>query len=397
MIYFAEYLVKNFKKQQEKETTQDEIDEAEKRKEVSKEEALSKAKRAVLTSRPGSDARLQANKDLLQLQFEQETAFLDKKSELYLLKNEERIQAEKDLEKEATLAKIDNIMQYVGFFQDALNSLNQFITNRENAQFAKEKAANDKKKKSYKDQLDNKLLSQGQYDKKINQVNEEQDRKERELKRKQAEREKSLAVFRAITDTAAAVIKSYIAGGGWPFGIPFALAMGIAGGLQIAAIKNAPLPELAKGDWFTTGGKHSDPGGGIPIEIERDEAVITAAAMTDKNRYTITGTGAQITSALNSRAGGVNWAGGAVIQMAGSSRINPGLPKIMEQGGIVRPIDGSQSNTTNIDNSMAIIAEIKAMRDDMKAWKTKIKGEWVIKDLDDTRKLYDAAKKASGF
>lgn len=390
---------KNFKKQQEKETTQDAIDESEKRKEVAAQEALSKAKRNVLISRPGSDARLQANKDLLQLQFEQETAFLDKKSELYLLKQAELNEALKELDKQATLDKIDNIMQYVGFFQDALNSLNQFITNRENAQFAKEKAANDKKKKSYKDQLDNKLISQGQYDKKINQVNEDQDRKERELKRKQAEREKSLNIFNAFINNASAIVKT-MTSVPFPFNIPLAIAQGIAGGLQIAAIKNAPLPELGKGDWFTTGDKHSDPSGGIPVKIERDEAVISAAAMTDKNRYTVTGTTAQITSALNSKAGGIKWAGGAVVKMAGSSRINPELPRIMAQGGTVRSITENQSNDSNSETNLLLkqlIAKQVENTEELKNMKTKLHAVVSIKEYREQEKLYDAAKKASGF
>ncbi len=392
--------LKKFRKDKEKETTQDAIDESEKRKEIADREELSKAKRAVITSRPGSDARLEANKKLLQLQFEQETKFLDELSELYQLKDAERIKAREDLERQHIIDKIDGIMQYVGFFQDALNSLNQFITNRENAQFAKEKASNDRKKKSYKDQLDNKLLSQGQYDKRVNQINEEQDRKERELRRKQAEREKSLALFRAITDTAAAVVKSYVAGGGWPFGIPLALAMGVAGALQIAAIKNAPLPELAKGNWFTTGDKHSDPSGGIPVKIERDEAVITAAAMTDKNRYTVTGTTAQITSALNSRAGGVNWAGGAVIQMAGSSRINPELPRIMAQGGVVRQISDNQTTDNTAETNLLLkqlIARQVENTEEIKNMKTKLHAVVSIKEYREKEKLFEAAKKASGF
>lgn len=137
--------------------------------------------------------------------------------------------------------------------------------------------------------------------------------------------------------------------------------------------------------------------------IERDEAVMSAAAMTDEKEYTVTGTTAQITSALNSRNGGVNWAGGFVVQMPRwrterPASINPSMPRIMEQGGVVRPLQKADNGRqTTDDSNNALLVEMKGMREDMKNWKTKLKGDWVIKDLDDTRAFYDTAKKASGL
>ena len=76
------------------------------------------------------------------------------------------------------------------------------------AKYDDNKAANDAKKKAYKDQFDQKLISKGQYDKKVTEADLEMDKKERALKRKQAEREKALNIFQAIVNTASAVAEA---------------------------------------------------------------------------------------------------------------------------------------------------------------------------------------------
>ena len=397
---------KNWIKQQEKEITQNAVEETDKRIENAKREELARAQRAVLTSKgKGVDAELAAKKALLQLQFQQETEFLDKKSELYLLKQEELNQQMADMDRQANLQKIDNVMQYVGFFQDALSSLNAIISAKENRQLAEDKKRNDQKRTNYKKQLDNKLISQAQYDLKMAQLNEEQEKKEKEIRRRQAKREKALNLFNAIVNNAAAVLKT-MASVPFPVNIPLAIAQGIAGGLQIAAIAKAPLPELGTGDWIRKGPKHKDKEKGIPVLIERDEAVMSAAAMTDNNVYTVSGTPAQITSALNSKNGGANWANGAVIQMAQWRRekpaaINPKMARIMEQGGIVRPIEGVTNTTTNNEETNGLLRQLiqkqEENTEEIKTMKTKLHAVVSIKEYREKEAQYEASKKASGM
>jgi TP901 family phage tail tape measure protein len=385
-----------FKKDLEKKTTDNEISESEQRKANASEEALSKAKRAILTSRPGSKARVTAQKALLQLQFDEETKFLDKKSELYLLAQQELNDALKAIDEDSTKGKIAALLQYAEYVKDALSSLTQFVNNREQAAFNREKSINDKKKRSYKDQLDNKLISQAQYDKKVAALQDEQDKREREMRRKQAKREKSLNIFQAIINTGSAIVEALP-------NIPLSIIAGILGGIQVAAIASTPLPELGRGNWVRDGNTHAN--GGINANIERNEAVISAAAMTDANTYTVTGTTAQITSALNNQAGGANWAGGAIVKKAAwltdrPAVFNSDLPKIMEQGGIVRPISGNAGNASADEMNVLLRKNNQLLEEQLKV--TKEKNERLhavvsIKEYREQEAKYEASKKASSL
>lgn len=386
--------VYTFRKNLEEQTTKGIIDENEKRKADAEKDSLAKADRNVLTAKPNSDAYFDELRARLKIKTELELANEDFSNEQILLKNEQLSADLKEIDGQQTQAKIDSVFKYIGYFQEALNSLNQFINNREQSSFNKEKASNDKKKKGYKDQLDNKLISQAQYDKKIVELQEKQDKEERALRRKQAQREKALNIFSAVINTARAIVSALP-------NIPLSIIAGVLGGLQVAAIASTPLPELAKGDWIRDGKKHSQ--GGINANIESGEAVISAAAMDSNKQYNVFGTTAQITSALNSQAGGANWAGGAIVKSAKwinerPAGINSALPQILEQGGIVRPL-----NNTNADSGEGttilkeLLAAQKENTQEIKTMKKTLKAVVVLKEIRDTEKNYETAKAASGM
>lgn len=299
-------------------------------------------------------------------------------------------------DKEERLELIQKTQETANQVIDIAAQIAEALNNKEQAQFNKEKKNNDAKAAGYKKQLDGKLLSQAQYDKKIAALNEEQDRKKHELDVKAFKRQKALQLANTIINTAAGVAASF------PdlIKMVFIAAVGLA---QILKITSQKPPEAAKGDWFRNGPSHSQ--GGIPVIIEGDEAVITKKAMNDKDVVTVTGTTAQITSALNKRGGGVNWAGGAtVVDMPAwrtqrPASINPNMSRIMEQGGVVRKLPGSSAGDGNEQTELLKRNNqlLEQQINEMKNWKTKIKGEWVIKDLDATRAKYDQAKNVSGL
>lgn len=307
-------------------------------------------------------------------------------------------QSEEEKEKKALAERIRNVIEYANVFQDVMNSLSRYATAREENLLAKDRKANDEKKKNLKKQLDAKLLSEAQYNIKVAQLDEELAAKEREIRRQQAKREKALNIFQSIVNTASAVAEALP-------NIPLSIAVGIAGAIQTALIASTPLPELGTGGWIKKGDKHSAPSKGIPALIERDEAVMSAAAMTDKKVYNVIGNTAQITSALNGRNGGANWAGGAkVVEMPGwrtaaAAQINPGLPTILEQGGIVRSLDGvSNGNNGMVEKLLQqLVIETQRTTEEIKTMKTKLKAIVSIKELREEEKLYDASKKASGL
>jgi hypothetical protein len=390
--------LKNFRKEKEKQTTKDLEAETEKRTELSESELLARARRRVITSR--GDDKLQAQKDELQLRFDLETAYMDKRSEMYKLKEAELQEALADADRQANLEKIDRMMEYVGLFQSALDSLHQYISNRENRMLQQERKRNDQKKNALKKQFDDKLLSEQQYNMKVQKLDEEMEAREREVKRAQAKREKALSLFNAIVNNAEAILKT-MASVPFPANVPLAIAQGIAGGLQIAAIANAPLPELGMGNWIRKGDKHKDKSRGIPVMIERDEAVMAAAAMTSKNVYTVTGTTAQITSALNKKGGGVAWEGGAVVQMAAfrqrPASINPQMPLIMEQGGVVRSLIPKTGDDATNEKWDAMLQKQGELIDEVKTMKTKLHAVVSLKEFREQSKLYDDAQQVSGI
>ena len=89
-------------------------------------------------------------------------------------------------------------------------------------------------------------------------------------KTKQARRDKALALFNIAVDTATSIIKTG-AQLGYPAAIPFQVAAGIIGAIQLAAVAAKPLPKFAQGGLI--GGKlHSQ--GGTMIEAEQGEYMV---------------------------------------------------------------------------------------------------------------------------
>lgn len=299
-------------------------------------------------------------------------------------------------------SQVDNILGYAQILQEGLSSVSQILANKENRDLQRDKEINDQKARLLKKQLDSKLLSQEQYQKKIDALSADQDKKQKEVAKKQAEREKALALFQAVISTASAVVAALGAKPWTPANFVYAGIVAALGALQIAAIATAPLPAAGEGRWFKEGPKHKDPEGGIPVMIERDEAVMKADAMTDRNTYTVTGTPAQITSKLNSIHGGVSWATGATLKpkfMERPMQFNPNLPLIMAMGGLARK-EAFNSNFSDqafgemadqINNRLDKVIDVLAQKQDA------LHAVVSIKEYRETEKKYDAARKAGGM
>lgn len=302
--------------------------------------------------------------------------------------------------------RIEIAQSFANATLDLFSNINQLINNIEDRKLQKEIDRNNKQKNDLKKSLDNRLISQKQYDKKVAAMDEDIDKRKKELSIKQAKRQKALSVFEAITSTASAVVSALGAKPWGPWNIALAALVGALGLVQVGVISTAPLPEAADGDWFRKGPKHKDPEGGIPVMIERDEAVIKADAMTDKNTYTVTGTPSQITSKLNSLHGGVNWAAGATLQTPKfrerPAQLNPNLPLIMAEGGIAMNSRMESMDYKRLFEEMIIkLDQNNALTEssiiETKNQKDRLHAVVSIKEYRDTEKKYDAAKKASGM
>lgn len=79
----------------------------------------------------------------------------------------------------------------------------------------------------------------------VQKMQDETDRKTREVQREGAKRTRAANLMEAITGTAAAVVNALKT-----LNIPFAIAIGALGAIQIGIIAGTPLPALAKGGYF---------------------------------------------------------------------------------------------------------------------------------------------------
>jgi len=389
---------------------------------------LSKANSKVIIAQTNNDpkATADAQKALLDLQRNQKKAALDvqaadaKKS--LTESGDERTGLEKKIDDAIAAQKKEADDQYTKSAQDVDNnsyqarvqmaeafasttlslatSLNSALNNIEDRKLQKVVDRNNKEKLLYQQQLNQKLLSQKEYDAKTAALDAKTAAEQEKLALQQAKRQKALDIFSAITGTASAVVGALGSKPWGPWNIALAAAVGLLGAVQIGVIATEPLPSAtaAEGNWFRTGDKHSDPSGGIPVMIERDEAVVKADAMTDPNKYTVSGTPSQITSKLNSMHGGVNWETGAQISapkfMQRPAQINSNMPRIMAQGGL---FSTKQATATIQNNNNELSAKLDELIDEVKNQKKQLHAVVSIKEYRDKEKQYDNARKASGM
>ena len=379
---------------------------AEKKKQQTVDEELAGLRLNVITSPKGSKTELEAKQALLRRQFQLDTEYMDQKSAMYLEKEAQLNKSLEELAQAHFQSKMEKAFAMIGYFQQALGLLNTILVNSEKRMLAREKKDADDKGKKYKQQLDQKLMSQAQYDRKMAALQEKQDKRQKEVARKQAEREKAMALFSATVNLAKSVMQTFAANGGWPAGIIPAAIMGVLGGLQIAAISNQPLPELGRGGLLTEGPYHRDPERGLNVvnprtgrtimRLERDEAVLTGAAMRSNTNMTLSGTPRQIASQLNTMHGGVSFAGRTMPKWNSTvPNISTRTVRMMAKGGMVG--DTQDAGAGEMENLLrTMIAEQQAMRTDMANWKQTLKAYVVLKEVkEQDEKLSQAQRAAS--
>jgi TP901 family phage tail tape measure protein len=374
---------------------------------IGKKESTAKLKIDVLRSPVGTAKNTDAQLKLLELEKEE------------VLKNHHGTETEKDLitaefDKKRADIKAAAIQAAGDFIVKQATTINGLLNAIENRQLAKETAIHDKKKKDLDKQLKGKLISQEQYNLKTSQLDDELDKKKKKLAYDQAKRQKAIDIASGLASTALAVIGFLTAKPVGPWNIPQAVIAGAMGLAQVATIAAQPLPELGDGGWIKTGDKHNAPSRGIKTLIERDEAVVNAATMTDKNSYTVTGTPAQITSALNGM-NGVSWAPGATFAPSWRTKapqyISPMMPKIMAMGGVAyasqsvssKPSATTSTDTTSVSNdempmlTKQILEEQKQMRAEISTWATTLQVMFSNKEYERFKTNLDNAKKQSGI
>lgn len=115
------------------------------------------------------------------------------------------------------------------------------LTNaKENKAFNEYKKNNDKKKKDLKSRYDAGLVSQEQYNARVEEMEAEEEAKREEMEIKQAKRTKALNLVQSIINTALSVTKT-LAQWGWPAGAAPAAIVAAFGAAQTALIAAQPI------------------------------------------------------------------------------------------------------------------------------------------------------------
>ncbi|GAB2993850.1 phage tail tape measure protein [Cyclobacterium sediminis] len=138
--------------------------------------------------------------------------------------------------------RMDDIAQAANALGQIWTQYNEFKAASERKELQEYKQVNDQKQAALKKRLDQGVISQDEYNEQIDELNLQLDKKTAVHERNQAKRERNVALMAAIVNTAQAVTSALTAG---PVMGP--ILAGIIGGmglLQIAKIRNEPLPEI---------------------------------------------------------------------------------------------------------------------------------------------------------
>ncbi len=166
----------------------------------------------------------------------------------------------------AELENIQEVLSYAARAVEIFARFDQAKVNRENAALKTELEGNEQRKKSLKNQLDNKLISQKAYQSAVDKLDAEADRKKQDLERKQFERNKKIQITQALINGAMAVVATLAARPGsldiLSLGAFRAINIGIVAATTLAQVAEIASKKYGRGGKLT-GPSHSD--GGMPV------------------------------------------------------------------------------------------------------------------------------------
>lgn len=274
------------------------------------------AKAELNARKAGFIEQLKAQKEFLAEQKRQELANVNlTQQERQLIEEKYR---ESNLQLELDFSQ--KILSAVNTFADSVLSIYEGISankkQQEDNDIARDRNNNDKQKEAYKRQLDAKLITRAQYDIRVNKLDKALSEKEKKVKLEQFEREKNTSIVRANLQIAQAILQA-LGSAPPPYSFILAGIVAAAGAVQLLNIKNQEPPEFGKGGYLDNGPKHKSKYNGLPVVnpytgkpvayLEQGEGIVNARTMSDKKRYTLSGTASEITSTLNGIGGGVRW------------------------------------------------------------------------------------------
>lgn len=176
---------------------------------------------------------------------------------------------------DTTEGKIRGIIMAAQALSNAFQMFSKLQHNLNDRELKRFTQNQDKKKLALLQQLNEGYISQEQYHKGLQSIEEETAEKKRRLQERAAKAEKAANIMSAITGTASAVVGALGMKPFTPANIVLAGIVGALGAVQIATVASTPIPEFNKGG-FTGGGFGSpDSSGFRPAGIVHENEYVT--------------------------------------------------------------------------------------------------------------------------
>ena len=168
----------------------------------------------------------------------------------------------------------------IGAMNNAFSAFTQLQENLNARELSKYTANQQKKKQALLDQLNQGYISQAQYQKEVQRLDEEAEAKKKELAIKQFKAQKSANMLNIIANTAMAVMRAYSDAGPLA-GTALAAIVGAIGAVQLGIVAAQQPPSYAKGGYTKGLGFTDETGQEIAGVVHGKEYVIPAMLLAD--------------------------------------------------------------------------------------------------------------------
>ena len=168
----------------------------------------------------------------------------------------------------------------INAMSNAFNMFSQLQENLNARELSKYTANQQKKKQALLDQLNQGYISQAQYQKEVQRLDEEAEAKKKELAIKQFKAQKAANMLNIIANTALAVTRAYVDGGAIG-GIALAAIVAAIGAAQLGVVAAQQPPSYAKGGYTKGLGFTDETGHEVAGVVHGKEYVIPAMLLAD--------------------------------------------------------------------------------------------------------------------
>ena len=168
----------------------------------------------------------------------------------------------------------------IGAMNNAFSAFTQLQENLNARELSKYTANQQKKKQALLDQLNQGYISQAQYQKEVQRLDEEAEAKKKELAIKQFKAQKAANMLNIIANTAMAVMRAYSDAGPLA-GTALAAIVGAIGAVQLGIVAAQQPPSYAKGGYTKGLGFTDETGQEVAGVVHGKEYVIPAMLLSD--------------------------------------------------------------------------------------------------------------------